>query len=171
MRGVRLHAARGRGPLLFQSEAPVLPALIARELEDLERRGRLEGRWHVRLSSSLEAEPLYALEPQEGSATEAELEGDLLLLGESLGPRLQEAIAEELGAEALDGASALTQRETEVLLAFVDGHAVKTMARRLHVSPHTIRNHLKAIFQKLGVHSQKELRELFTAGRLDDSAG
>jgi DNA-binding CsgD family transcriptional regulator len=33
------------------------------------------------------------------------------------------------------------------------------IARRLGLSPHTVRNHLKAMFRKLGVSSQADLLE------------
>jgi len=32
----------------------------------------------------------------------------------------------------------------------------------LHISPNTVRNHLKKAYQKLGVHSQEELLDLVT---------
>ncbi len=31
------------------------------------------------------------------------------------------------------------------------------ISRRLSISPHTVRNHIKAMFRKFGVHSQAEL--------------
>ncbi len=58
---------------------------------------------------------------------------------------------------ALDGLSALTRREKDVLQLLLEGHRVSSIARRLHLSPQTVRNHLKAIFRKLGAHSQVEL--------------
>jgi DNA-binding CsgD family transcriptional regulator len=42
----------------------------------------------------------------------------------------------------------------------LDGYRVDAIARFLYVSPSTIRNHLSAIFEKLGVASQSELVEL-----------
>ncbi len=54
---------------------------------------------------------------------------------------------------------ALTKREQEVLAHLVEGGRVATVARALFVSPHTVRNHLRSIFAKLGVHSQPELLE------------
>ncbi|MGN6472198.1 MAG: LuxR C-terminal-related transcriptional regulator, partial [Mycobacteriales bacterium] len=33
-------------------------------------------------------------------------------------------------------------------------------ARELYLSPTTVRNHLSAIFQRFGVHSQRELLDL-----------
>jgi DNA-binding CsgD family transcriptional regulator len=51
----------------------------------------------------------------------------------------------------------ISPREREVLAHLLRGLRVNTIARALHVSPHTVRNHLKAIFQKLGVNSQAEL--------------
>ena len=51
----------------------------------------------------------------------------------------------------------LTRREKDVLQLLLEGHRVASIARRLHLSPQTVRNHLKGIFRKLGTHSQVEL--------------
>jgi DNA-binding NarL/FixJ family response regulator len=53
----------------------------------------------------------------------------------------------------------LSSREREVLHSLLAGQRVPTIARALHLSPHTVRNHLKSIFRKLGVRSQTELLE------------
>jgi DNA-binding CsgD family transcriptional regulator len=51
----------------------------------------------------------------------------------------------------------LTRREKEVLQLLLEGQRVVSIARRLYLSPQTVRNHLKSIFHKLGAHSQAEL--------------
>lgn len=51
----------------------------------------------------------------------------------------------------------LSPREREVLHALVSHKRPHAIARELFISPHTVRNHLKSIFVKLGVHSQTEL--------------
>jgi DNA-binding NarL/FixJ family response regulator len=51
----------------------------------------------------------------------------------------------------------LSRREREILRAVSSGQRVASIARLLAISPHTVRNHLKAIFRKVGVHSQVEL--------------
>lgn len=53
----------------------------------------------------------------------------------------------------------LSSREKEVLRSLRAGQRVSTIARTLYLSPHTVRNHLKSIFRKLGVRSQTELLE------------
>jgi len=53
--------------------------------------------------------------------------------------------------------ASLSPREREVVSHLLRGLRVGTIARTLHISPHTVRNHLKAIFQKVGVSSQDEL--------------
>lgn len=56
-----------------------------------------------------------------------------------------------------DELAALSSREQGVLKLLLDGHRVSGIASRLHISPHTVRNHLKALFLKLNVHSQSQL--------------
>lgn len=65
-----------------------------------------------------------------------------------------------------DGAVVLTPREREILTLFRVGLATQTIAGRLHLSPNTVRNHLKNICQKYEVGSQIELRERFAQPRL-----
>jgi len=51
---------------------------------------------------------------------------------------------------------ALTTREKEVLTGLVEGLTYKNLAERLSLSPHTIRTHIKRIYEKLHVHSRWE---------------
>jgi DNA-binding NarL/FixJ family response regulator len=51
----------------------------------------------------------------------------------------------------------LSVREWEVLRQLLSHQRVPSIAKRLHISPATVRNHLKSIYTKLGVHSQQEL--------------
>ena len=53
----------------------------------------------------------------------------------------------------------LSEREREILSELAAGSRVPSIATRLFISPHTVRNHLKAIYRKLGVGSQAELIE------------
>jgi DNA-binding NarL/FixJ family response regulator len=50
----------------------------------------------------------------------------------------------------------LTRRELEVLQVLAAGLSTEDGARALHVSPLTIRSHVKSILGKLGVHSKLE---------------
>jgi class 3 adenylate cyclase len=54
-------------------------------------------------------------------------------------------------------ATALSARQAEVAALYVDGLSYKEIARALDISPGTVRTHLNAIFQKLGVSSRTEL--------------
>lgn len=51
----------------------------------------------------------------------------------------------------------LTARESEIVQALLRGQRVGSIASRLFISEHTVRNHLRSIFRKLGVRSQREL--------------
>jgi two-component system response regulator DesR len=60
-----------------------------------------------------------------------------------------------LAAETLaTGASPLTERETEVLRAARGGGTVADLARSLHLSEGTVRNHLSAAIGKTGARNR-----------------
>jgi DNA-binding CsgD family transcriptional regulator len=64
--------------------------------------------------------------------------------------------------------SDLTVRQREIVERLLRGHRVDAIARDLYVSPSTVRNHLSAIFDKLGVASQSELVELLRGQATSD---
>lgn len=51
----------------------------------------------------------------------------------------------------------LTQRETDLVLSLCRGLSTKEIARELSISVHTVRDHLKAVFEKSDVNSRGEL--------------
>jgi DNA-binding NarL/FixJ family response regulator len=63
------------------------------------------------------------------------------------------AITPEQLAEVED----LSRREREVLWTVLKCGQLQDVAQELKISPHTVRNHLKAIHRKLGVRSRAEL--------------
>lgn len=58
----------------------------------------------------------------------------------------------------------LTDRQLEVLAHLLRGERVPTIAKGMHVSQSTVRNHLSALFAHFGVHSQSELLHLLSGG-------
>lgn len=69
----------------------------------------------------------------------------------------------------------LTEREQSVVQQVLSGASTNEIAQRLHLSPYTVQDHLKAIFEKVGVSSRRELssRIFFDhyAGRLGQDVG
>ncbi len=55
-----------------------------------------------------------------------------------------------------DALSALSRREVEVLSLFAEGISSEMVARRLNVSPFTVRTHIRNALRKLGLHSKAE---------------
>lgn len=51
----------------------------------------------------------------------------------------------------------LTSRETDIVLLLCRGFGTKEIAAELSISVHTVRDHLKAVFDKVGVNSRGEL--------------
>jgi DNA-binding NarL/FixJ family response regulator len=70
-------------------------------------------------------------------------------------------------------AAKLSRRERELLRAVVAGKKPRDLAGMFFISVHTARNHIKAIYRKLGVHAQGELiaKVLRAPGRGMYSAG
>ena len=51
----------------------------------------------------------------------------------------------------------LSARERDVCREVIGGHATAEIASRLFISTHTVQDHLKSIFVKVGVRSRGEL--------------
>lgn len=54
---------------------------------------------------------------------------------------------------------ALSTREREILMELLAGIRVPAIAKKLFISPHTVRNHLKSMYRKLDVSDQAGLIE------------
>lgn len=54
----------------------------------------------------------------------------------------------------------LSDREREVVRGLFAGRSPQAIAETLSISQYTVRNHLRSIYSKLGVHSQRELLSL-----------
>jgi DNA-binding NarL/FixJ family response regulator len=89
----------------------------------------------------------------------------VILADEPAWPQLVAALRRFLPApepiDANDDASGvsfatLTEREQELLDLIAQGIGNDTIARRLAISPKTVRNHINRIFSKLGVTSRAE---------------
>lgn len=62
-------------------------------------------------------------------------------------------------------AAALSARELEVLLLLDEHHSTDDIARRLYISEHTVRSHVKSLLRKLGVSSRREALEQLALAR------
>lgn len=62
--------------------------------------------------------------------------------------------------EALAESYALTQRETEVLFLMAQGKTVAGIGKDMFIAEGTVKAHIQHIYQKLDVHSRKELLKL-----------
>ncbi|MGH3933810.1 MAG: helix-turn-helix transcriptional regulator, partial [Pseudonocardiaceae bacterium] len=63
-------------------------------------------------------------------------------------------------------AHGLTARERQLACLLLDGLPNIEIARRLYISTYTVRDHVKAVFDKLGVHSKRELIASILSQRL-----
>jgi DNA-binding CsgD family transcriptional regulator len=58
----------------------------------------------------------------------------------------------------------LTRRERQLAALVLEGLATKQLAQAFWISPHTVQDHLKAIFAKTGLNSRRELASYLRTG-------
>jgi DNA-binding CsgD family transcriptional regulator len=61
--------------------------------------------------------------------------------------------------------SLLSARELEVLLLLDEHLSTEDIARRLFISEHTVRSHVKSLLHKLGVSSRRQALEALSRAR------
>lgn len=101
---------------------------------------------------------IYKDEVHEGLINRIEILGlvDKALCGATLDRLLQGLALHEACSQSFESSFDLKARELQVLQMLKDGLPIKTIARNLDLSPHTVNQHLRAIYRKLGVHSRSE---------------
>jgi DNA-binding NarL/FixJ family response regulator len=65
-------------------------------------------------------------------------------------------VVESFRKNADHGSYDLSEREQKILDLLSMGHSNKEIGEKLFISPHTVRNHLYNIYEKLHVHSRVE---------------
>jgi DNA-binding NarL/FixJ family response regulator len=93
--------------------------------------------------------------------------GEAALSG-SIARRLLDQVrhGNDRGSGVPDGiATALSAREVEVLLLLDDHLGTDEIAKRLFISEHTVRSHVKSLLRKLGVSSRREALEQLSVAR------
>lgn len=58
----------------------------------------------------------------------------------------------------------LTARELDIARLVLRGEPTTAIAGSLHISSHTVQDHLKSVFDKIGVHSRRDLVGRLLAG-------
>lgn len=66
-------------------------------------------------------------------------------------PTSSKMLIEAMKNPSANNASALTPREWQILRTLAEGLSTKEMARRLHLSPKTVSNHITSLKDKLGI--------------------
>jgi DNA-binding NarL/FixJ family response regulator len=78
----------------------------------------------------------------------------------------------ELRIEEVEVNISLSSREREVVALLALGYPNKAIARELWLSPHTVQNHIRGIFRKLGVENRTQAAlRAYRLGLCDDEGG
>jgi DNA-binding NarL/FixJ family response regulator len=103
------------------------------------------------------------------AAVTALVRGESVVPPFMLGPLLRELIQRQREASRVSGKiDRLTRREREVLTLLAEGHDDAEIARRLVISPETVRTHVQRILRKLEVHSRLDAISLVARTGLSD---
>jgi DNA-binding NarL/FixJ family response regulator len=131
---------------------------VVKPFDDRQLRSTIELALHTKEQAQRAAE---SAEPHVVRARVAALEQGMQKIAnlvKELGLVAPEEVRHRPEVEALLGQ--LSGRERQIVELLLASRRVPGIAGALGISPHTVRNHLKAVFRKLGVHSQEALLEL-----------
>ncbi len=76
--------------------------------------------------------------------------------GDRVAVMIQPAPAHEI-APLIVAAYGLSERERQITLFCIGGMSTREIAAAMHISPYTVQDHLKSVFEKVGVSSRAEL--------------
>ena len=99
-------------------------------------------------------EDLGGLLPSDADA--AQIDAALRAVAAGLTVRASRSPGANFGPMPEEAPVLLTPREIEVLAAVGNGLSNKAAARRLGISPHTVKFHIESLFRKLGASSRAE---------------
>jgi two-component system, NarL family, nitrate/nitrite response regulator NarL len=102
---------------------------------------------------TIEGDYAGSLPPEAGAA---QVDAALRAVAAGLIVRVPPSAKSRFGPLPDAASPVLTPREIEVLTALRDGLSNKAAARRLSISPHTVKFHIEQLFRKLGANSRAE---------------
>ncbi len=163
-------AGRGPGIVLLDREGGVVSATreAAEWLDELDPTllapgaGDLPLPWHANAlaarirAAHAEGEPPLRARLRTSRGVWLLMHGALLEGTEQLALIIEPAKTADV-APLIVEAYGLTQRELDVTRAIARGLGTAEIAAHLYLSPHTVRDHVKAVFEKVGVSSRGEL--------------
>jgi DNA-binding NarL/FixJ family response regulator len=154
--------------VLLDIRMPVMDGVKAAE--------RLSGQCKVMMLTYSDDEPMVAgairagahgylvhgrFEPDELTRAVRDLAGGKRIVSPSVAPVIFELVARggenhEPATRRESGPDALTEREREVMTSISRGRSNRDIAAELVISEKTVKNHIRAIYDKLGVGSRAE---------------
>ncbi len=81
---------------------------------------------------------------------------EVLAGGAPMSPTIARMVIGSIRQKPLSNSYLLTDREKEILASLSKGNSYKLIADEYQISIHTVRTHIKKIYEKLHVHSQTE---------------
>jgi len=90
-------------------------------------------------------------------------DGETILPPEMTSTLFSQIVEEAIlrGPEAMSEATDLTPRERQVIGLIGDGLSNKAIAKNLHISPHTVKSHVRNVMDKLALHSRLQIAAYF----------
>jgi len=76
--------------------------------------------------------------------------------GSPMSPKIARMVITELHDVRVNGKDVLSQREKEIVVEMDRGLTYKQISDKMHLSPHTVRTHIKNIYEKLQVKTKHD---------------